>query len=278
MPIKTYKPTSASRRQMKTIDYSCITTNVPWKPLTKHLKNKAARNHRGIITMRHQGGGNKKTYRMVDFKQDKFDIPGRVETLEYDPYRTAFIALVVYKDGKRRYVLAPEGMKKGDMIMTSETVALKPGNRMPLKNILVGSQVHNIEMQRGAGGKLIRSAGSAAEVLGHDAGYTTLKMPSKEVRRILWTSLATVGQVSNPDWSLTNFGKAGRSRWMGIRPTVRGSAMNPCDHPYGGGEGRQPRGTRRPKDKWGNITGGKKTRSPKKWSNPLILRRRPKIR
>ena len=279
MAIKTYKPTSASRRQMSTVDYSVLTVSKssPLKLLTKHLKNKAARNHRGIITVRHQGGGNKKTYRMVDFKQDKFDIPGRVETIEYDPYRTAFIALVAYKDGERRYVVASHGMKKGDVIVTSETTPLKIGNRMALKNILVGAQVHNIEMQRGCGGKLIRSAGSAAEVLGHDAGYTTLKMPSKEVRRIVWDSLATVGQVSNVDWSLVNFGKAGRSRWMGIRPTVRGTAMNPCDHKYGGGEQRQPRGTKRPKDIWGNITGGKKTRNPNKWSNKLIVRRRPKI-
>ncbi len=264
---------------MKTVDYSCLTGAKPHKPLTKKLVNSAGRNHRGIITMHHQGGGNKKVYRMVDFKQDKFGIPGKVETIEYDPYRTAFIALVCYRDGERRYVLAPQGLTKGTIIMTAEESApLKAGNRMPLKSILVGTQVHNIEMHRGEGGKLIRSAGSAAEVLGHDAGYTTLKMPSKEVRRIVWSSLATIGQVSNADWSLVNFGKAGRSRWKGIRPTVRGTAKNPCDHPYGGGEGRQPRGTRRPKDRWGNITGGRKTRDPKKWSNALILRRRPKIR
>lgn len=278
MPIKSYNPTSASRRQMTTVDYSLLTTQAPHKPLTKHLKNKAARNHRGVITVRHQGGGNKKIYRMIDFKQDKFEILGCVETIEYDPYRTAFIALVAYTDGERRYVLAPEGLKKGDAIMTGQNMPLKAGNRMPLKNIMVGAQVHNIEMQRGAGGKLIRSAGSCAEVLGHDAGYTTLKMPSKEVRKILWEGLATIGTVSNPDWQLVNKGKAGRSRWLGIRPTVRGTAKNPCDHPYGGGEQRQPRGTRRPKDTWGNIVGGRKTRNRKKWSNPLIIKRRPKIR
>lgn len=278
MAIKTYKPTSASRRQMSTVDYSVLTARTPHKPLTKHLKNKAARNHRGVITVRHQGGGNKKTYRMVDFKQDKFDIPGRVETIEYDPYRTAFIALVVYRDGERRYILAPQGLKKGDAVITSENTKLQLGNRMRLKNILVGAQVHNIELQPGAGGKLIRSAGSFAEILGHDAGYTTIKLPSKEVRKVLWSGLATIGQVSNADWQLVNLGKAGRSRWLGIRPTVRGTAKNPCDHPYGGGEGRQPRGTRRPKDTWGNITGGRKTRNPKKWSNPLIIKRRPKVR
>src|SRR3989344_1118815 len=172
MAVKTYKPTSASRRQMTTVDYSVLTVSksTPHKPLTKHLKNKAARNHRGIITVRHQGGGNKKVYRMVDFHQDMLDIPGRVETIEYDPYRTAFIALVIYKDGERRYVLAPEGLKKGDAIITSATTPLKTGNRMRLKNILVGAQVHNIELAPGAGGKLIRSAGAFAEVLGHDAG------------------------------------------------------------------------------------------------------------
>ena len=263
---------------MTFVDYSTITAEEPYKPLTRKLKTHAGRNSRGVITMRHQGGGHKKLYRIIDFKQDKFDIPGRVETIEYDPYRTAFIALVVYKDGQRRYILAPIGLKVGDEIITAENAPLKPGNRLSLKNIPVGYQIHNIEMQRGAGGKLIRSAGGYAEVLANADGYTDLKMPSKEIRKVGWNGLATIGQISNPDWNLVNIGKAGRSRWLGIRPTVRGTAMNPVDHPYGGGEGRQPRGTRRPKDIWGNITGGRKTRNKKKWSNVLIIQRRPKVR
>ena len=263
---------------MTFVDYSTLTAKEPFKPLTKKLKTHAGRNVRGVITVRHQGGGQKKIYRIIDFKQDKFDIPGRVESIEYDPYRTAFIALVVYKDGQRRYILAPLGLKVGDQIITSETAELKVGNRLPLKNIPVGYQVHNIEMQRGGGGKLCRSAGSFAEVLANADGYTDLKMPSKEIRRLRWDGLATVGQVSNPDWNLVNIGKAGRSRWLGIRPTVRGTAMNPVDHPRGGGEGRQPLGLRRPKDVWGNVIKGPKTRNKKKWSSRLIIQRRPKIR
>lgn len=260
------------------VDYSVLTQKEPFKPLTRKLKTHAGRNTRGVITVRHQGGGQKKLYRVIDFKQDKFNIPGRVETIEYDPYRTAFIALVVYKDGERRYILAPQGLQKGEEIITSEKASLKPGNRLPLKNIPVGYRIHNIELQRGAGGKLIRSAGSYAEVLANADSYTDLKMPSKEVRRVRWDGLATIGQVSNPDWNLVNIGKAGRSRWLGIRPSVRGTAMNPVDHPRGGGEGRQPLGLRRPKDIWGNVIKGPKTRNKKKWSNVLIIQRRPKKR
>lgn len=276
--MKFYKATSPSRRQMTSVDYSTITTNEPFRPLTKKISAKSGRNNRGVITMRHQGGGNKKLYRIVDFKQDKFDIVSRVVTIEYDPYRTAFIALVVYKDGERRYVLAPKDLKVGDEIITSNNASIKIGNRLPLKNIPVGAFVHNIEMQRGGGGKLMRSAGAYAEVLANDNGYTDLRLPSKEIRKVRWDGLATIGQVSNAEWNLVNIGKAGRSRWLGIRPTVRGTVMNPVDHPYGGGEGRQRRGTRRPKDIWGNITGGRKTRNPKKKSNELIIQRRPKTR
>ena len=263
---------------MTVVDYSVLTVEKPHKQLTKNISAKSGRNSRGIITMRHQGGGNKKTYRIIDFKQDRMDIPARVETIEYDPYRTSFIALIVYKDGLRTYILASKDLKVGDEIVTSEKAPLKPGNRLSLKNIPVGYFVHNIEMQRGTGGRLMRSAGSYAEVLAHDAGYTDLRMPSKEIRKISWHSLATIGQVSNTEWNLVNFGKAGRSRWAGIRPTVRASAMNPRDHKYGGGEGRQRRGTKRPKDIWGNITGGRKTRNPNKKSNSLIIKRRPKVR
>jgi large subunit ribosomal protein L2 len=226
--------------------------------------------------MRHQGGGNKKIYREVDFVQKKMGVPGRVESIEYDPYRTAFIARVSYKDGDRRYVLAPQGMKEGDMIITSENSAFTPGNRTSLKRIPVGTFVHNVEITPGKGGQFARSAGSSLQVLANEEGYTHLKMPSGEVRKVLWSSLATIGQVSNIEHNLVVSGKAGRSRWLGIRPTVRGKVMNPRDHPYGGGEGRTQRGTKRPKTKWGKITGGHKTRNRKKWSSTLIVSRRPK--
>ncbi|MFH1759371.1 MAG: 50S ribosomal protein L2 [Patescibacteria group bacterium] len=274
MTMKKYKPTSPSRRQMSTVDYSGITTKKPLKALVKQLKKTGARNNQGRITMRHQGGGHKRLYRMVDFKQERFDIPAIVEEMEYDPNRTAFIARILYKDGLRSYVLAPIGIKVGSKIITAEKTPVKIGNRMSLKNIPIGYHVHNIELQRGAGGRLARSAGSSAQVLAHSDGYTDLKLSSREVRKVSWNGLATIGQVSNSDQRLVNIGKAGRSRWLGIRPTVRGSAMNPCDHPYGGGEGRQPRGTKRPKDKWGNVTGGRKTRKKNKWSNKLIIKRR----
>lgn len=215
---------------------------------------------------------------MVDFAQNKLNIPARVETIEYDPYRTAFIALVVYHDGERRYILAAKSMKVGDMIITAEQAPLTIGNRLMLKHIPVGAQVYNVEMRQGGGGKLARSAGNYAEVLAQDAGYTDLKLNSKEVRKVSWSGFASIGQVSNPDWNLVNIGKAGRSRWLGIRPTVRGTAMNVVDHQRGSGEGRQPRGTRRPKDIYGNVIKGPKTRNRNKWSNKLIIQRRPHIR
>lgn len=224
--------------------------------------------------MRHQGGGHKKLYRIVDFKQDRLNQPAKVETLEYDPYRTAFIARVQYPDGERRYVLAPHGLAVGKEVVVGETAPLNIGNRLKLRNIPVGYQVHNIELEPGRGGRLARGAGSYAEVLANADGYTDLKMPSGEVRRVRWDSFASLGQLSNPEHSLTVFGKAGRSRWLGIRPTVRGSVMNPVDHPYGGGEGKTQRGTRRPKTKWGKITGGHKTREKRKRSNVLIIKRR----
>ncbi len=261
---------------MTTIEYGSVSKAGPFKPLLKRLSQSAGRNNRGRITMRHQGGGNKNIYRMVDFQQRKMDIPGKVETIEYDPYRTSFIALVVYQDGERRYILAPKDLKVGDEIITSEKASLKAGNRMKLKNIPIGYLVHSVELMAGAGGKLARSAGSYVEVLGQEGDYVNLKLGSGEIRRVKADNYASIGQVSNPDHNLVVIGKAGRSRWLGIRPTVRASVMNPCDHPYGGGEGRTQRGTRRPKDIWGNITGGRKTRKRKKWSNKLILQRRPK--
>jgi len=263
---------------MTSVDYSVLTTDKPWKALTKRLKANSGRNNRGVICVRHQGSGNKKLYRLVDFRQMKFDIPAKVETIEYDPYRNAFISRIIYKDGKRSYILATKDLKIGDEIITSKSAALKIGNRTILKNIPIGYQIFNVEMRPGDGGKLARSAGAYAEVLAHEDGLTTLKLGSKEVRKVSWEGLATIGQVSNPDYNLVNIGKAGRSRWLGIRPTVRGTAMNPCDHPYGGGEGKQPRGTRHPKTMWGKVTGGRKTRKRHKWSNRLIIQRRSKIR
>lgn len=261
---------------MQGTDYRSLTTAEPLKSLTKRLKSHAGRNHHGRITMRHQGGGNKRIYRVVDFKMEKLNVPARVEALEYDPYRTAFIARVIYQDGERRYILAPQGMKVGDKIVTAPAAPLKTGNRLQLKNVPVGTFVYNVEVFPGRGGVLARSAGTSLQVLANEEKYSHLKMLSGEVRKVLAESYASVGAVSNPEHSLVVIGKAGRSRWLGIRPTTRAKAMNPRDHKYGGGEGSTQRGTKRPKDKWGNITGGRKTRNKKKWSNALIVKRRTK--
>ncbi len=242
--------------------------------LIKRLKKSSGRNSQGKITMRHQGGGHKQLYRLIDFKQNKFDIVGRIESVEYDPCRSGLIAKVVYTDGERRYVLASSEMKVGDEIITSVNAPLKSGNRTQLKRIPVGSFVYNVELFPGKGGQLARSAGLAAQVLANEEGYTHLKLASKEIRKVIWDGYASIGRVSHSEHNLAVVGKAGRSRWLGIRPTVRGSVMNPCDHPYGGGEGKQPRGTKRPKTKWGKVTGGHKTRNKKKWSSKLIIKRR----
>lgn len=261
---------------MQGADYRGLTAEKPWKPLTKRVKAHAGRNHHGRITMRHQGGGNKKVYRVVDFKMSKLNVPARVETLEYDPYRTAFIARVVYRDGERRYILAPQGLAVGDEIVTAPEAATKTGNRLELRHLPVGTFVHNVEIFPGRGGALARSAGSSLQVLANEGRYTHLKMPSGEVRKVLSAGYASVGAVSNAEHGLVVIGKAGRSRWLGVRPTTRAKAMNPRDHKYGGGEGSTQRGTKRPKDKWGNITGGRRTRNKKKWSNRLIVKRRKK--
>jgi len=274
--MKSFRPTSPGRRQMTVVDYGILSKSKRHKPLTMKLQDCAGRNNQGRITMRHQGGGNKKIYRIIDFRQNKIDVPGKIESLEYDPYRTAFIALVIYKDGERRYILAPKDIKVGDEIITSPKAVLKTGNRLMMKNIPIGYQVHNVEVLGGKGGQLARSAGSFIELLGQEGKYSIIKMSSGEVRKVLSENYASLGQISNQDWNLTVIGKAGRSRHLGIRPTVRGKVMNPCDHPYGGGEGCTQRGTKRPKDIWGNITGGRKTRKRKKWSTKLILQRRPK--
>ncbi len=274
MPNKAYKPTSSSRRNYSVADYRVLTATAPHKPLTSRVKSSGGRNSQGRITMRHQGGGNTKLYRTVDFSYKKRNIPARVETIEYDPYRSAFIALVVYRDGERKYILAPHGLAVGAGIIFSEEAPLTPGNRLPLRKIPVGAFVHNIEIFPDGGARIARSAGVSVQVLANEDGYTHLKMPSGEIRKVLWNAAACIGQVSNPEHNLVIIGKAGRSRWLGIRPTVRGKAMNPVDHPYGGGEGSQPRGTKRPKNIWGKVTGGKRTRNKKKHSSKLIVKRR----
>ncbi len=275
--MKKFSPSTPSRRHMTVVEYQkMLTSKNPERSLTIKLPTHAGRNHSGRITMRHQGGGNKKLYRLVDFKQQELNVPAKVVSIEYDPYRSACIALISYRNGKKSYILSSSGMRVGDQILTAPKAPLKEGNRMLLQNIPVGYMVYNVEMRPGKGGQFAKSAGSYAEILAHDEGYTTLKMPSGENRKVLWEGYASVGQVSNIDYALMNLGKAGRSRWLGIRPTVRGTAMNPVDHPYGGGEGKQKRGTKRPKTLWGKVTGGRKTRNPKKWSNTLIVKRRLK--
>lgn len=273
--MKKHKPTTPSRRHMTAVEYKeIVTTSEPLKKLTAPLKQQAGRNSFGRITVRHRGGGNERLYRLVDFKQDKFNIKGTIKEIEYDPNRNTYIGRVAYEDGEYRYVLLPEGMKTGDQIITTELTSITPGNRLPLKNIPVGTRVFNIELLPKSGGKIARSAGSAAEVMGIEDKYCILKMPSGEIRRVLANCYATIGLPSNSEYRTINIGKAGRTRWLSVRPTVRGTAMNPCDHPYGGGEGRQPRGTKRPKSAWGKVTGGHKTRNKKKWSNSLIIKRR----
>lgn len=274
--MKSYKPTTKSRRQMKTVTYrGVLSGDRPMKSLMAGKKDRAGRNNAGRVTVRHQGGGHKRRMRAVDFKYDKKNIPAKVETIEYDPYRTGFIARVLFADGERRYVLAPKDMKVGDSFQVSENAQVKPGNRLPLSKIPSGTFIYNIEIQPGAGARLARSAGNYAEVVAHDAGYAQVKMPSTEIRKISELAWASVGSVSNEEQRLQNYGKAGKSRWKGIRPTVRGTAMNPVDHPHGGGEGRQGRGLRRAKSMWGKPTGkGQKTRTPKKYSNKFVVSRR----
>lgn len=273
--MKTYKPTSKSRRQMTNINYrEFLTETKPAKSLTYGFKRSVGRNSAGRITMRHKGGGHKRLYRLVDFVYDKKDIPAKIKTVEYDPNRSAFIGLAQYKDGEKRYVVLPKTVKPGTSFIVSEKAELSVGNRLPLKNIPVGTFVYNVEIKPRGGAKIGRSAGIFAQVVANADGYTNLKMPSSEVRKIDENCWACVGTVSNEEHHLENYGKAGRSRWKGIRPTVRGTAMNPVDHPYGGGEGRQGRGTKRPKTLWGKVTGGRKTRTPKKYSNIFIVSRR----
>ena len=274
--MKKYKPTTASRRNMSGINYGTIITEKnPEKSLTSGFKRAVGRNHHGRITTRHKGGGHKRLYRLVDFLYDKMNIPFTVKTIEYDPNRTGFIGLVVYRDGEKRYVLLSKGARVGDTYIVSEKAPQTPGNRLPLKNITVGTFVYNVEVKPKGGSKLGRSAGSYIEVIAKDAGYVDLKMSSSEVRKVSQECYATIGEVSNDENRLVNLGKAGRSRWLGIRPTVRGTAQNPVDHPHGGGEGRSGRGRRRAISVYGKPTGkGQKSRRPKKYSNKFIVHRR----
>ena len=276
MAIKTYKPMTNGRRGMSTIVNDEITKTTPEKSLVVTLKKSGGRNNQGRITLRHRGGGAKRKYRIIDFKRDKDGVIGTVTSIEYDPNRTANIALINYNDGEKRYILAPKNLKVGDKIESGESADIKVGNSLPLENIPEGTMVHNVEIKAGKGGQMARSAGSSVQILGREGKYTLLRLSSGEVRKILGACRATIGEVGNADHELVNIGKAGRKRHMGIKPTVRGSAMNPNDHPHGGGEGRAPIGRKGPVTPWGKPALGYKTRNKKNASSKLIVRRRKK--
>jgi large subunit ribosomal protein L2 len=272
MALKSYKPNTPGQRNLVLVDRSALWRGKPVKKLTEGLTKSGGRNNYGRMTSPHRGGGHKRTYRKIDFKRRKYDIAATVQRIEYDPNRTAFIALIEYDDGELAYILAPQRLSAGDQVISGEAVDVKPGNAMPLASIPVGTIIHNIEMKPGKGGQIARSAGAYAQVVGRDQGYATLRLNSGEQRRVLGACMASIGAVSNPDNSNTNLGKAGRSRWLGKRPHVRGVAMNPVDHPHGGGEGRSS-GGRHPVTPWGQPTKGKRTRSNKS-TNKYILRSR----
>lgn len=274
MAIRSFKPTSPGRRHMTVVVFDEITTEKPYKPLTRGKKQKAGRNNQGRITCRHRGGGHKRKYRIIDFKRDKDGVPAKVETIEYDPNRSAWIALVCYRDGERRYILAPQGLKVGDTVMSGPQADIRVGNALPLRFIPLGTTIHNIELYPGRGGQLVRSAGTGAQLLAKESQYAHVRLPSGEVRLIHLDCKATIGALSNPDHANIIIGKAGRSRWMGIRPAVRGLAMNPVDHPHGGGEGHTSVGMAIPKTPWGKPAKGVKTRPRRKASDRYILRRR----
>ncbi len=274
MSIRSYKPTTPSRRHMTNSTFSEITTNTPEKSLLVSLKKTGGRNNNGCITTRHIGGGHKRKYRIIDFKRNKDDIVATVATVEYDPNRNANICLLNYADGEKRYIIAPQGLTVGDKVVSSAACDIKTGNAMQLGNIPEGTLVHNVELAPGKGGQMCRAAGTSAQVLGREGKYTILRLASGEVRKVLNECRATIGIVGNEDWNLVNFGKAGKSRWLGKRPTVRGSVMNPNDHPHGGGEGKCPVGRDAPRTPWGKRALGVKTRDTKKASNKLIVRRR----
>ena len=274
MGIKVYNPYTPSRRNMTGLDFDVITTDKPEKSLLAPKSKTAGRNNQGKITVRHHGGGNRQKYRIIDFKRNKDDIPAKVATIEYDPNRTANIALLVYADGTKTYILAPAGLKVGDTLMNGKEAEVKVGNCLPLAYIPVGTEVHNIELVPGKGGQLVRSAGNSAQLMAREGKYATLRLPSGEMRYVPIMSRATIGTVGNGEHSLVNIGKAGRKRHMGIRPTVRGSVMNPNDHPHGGGEGRAPIGRPGPSTPWGKPALGLKTRKKKNKSNKMIVRNR----
>ncbi|MBR2603582.1 MAG: 50S ribosomal protein L2 [Bacilli bacterium] len=274
MAIKHFRPVTPGQRKKSTLVNTELTKTAPEKSLLKIAKKNAGRNNTGKITVRHQGGGVKRKYRIIDFKRNKFDIVGTVATIEYDPNRSANIALINYSDGEKRYILAPKGLKVGDKIVSGEKVDIKVGNACPLMNIPVGTVIHNVELTLGKGGQLARSAGQSAQILGREDKYVMIRLSSGETRKVLGTCMATVGEVGNEDYSLVRLGKAGRTRYLGIRPTVRGSVMNPNDHPHGGGEGRTPVGHKQPMTPWGKPALGLKTRNNKKSSTKLIVTRR----
>lgn len=274
MAIKLYKPTTNARRNMSVTDYSGLSKVAPEKSLLAPLNKKSGRNSYGRITVRHRGGGNRRKYRIIDFKRQKFDVSGTVKTLEYDPNRSAFIALVEYEDGEKNYIVAPNGLKVGDTVVASESADIKPGNALPLNNIPTGTFIHNVELYPGRGAQLARSAGNQAQLMAKENGMALLRLPSGELRNVPINCMATIGQVSNIDHENVKIGKAGRKRNMGWRPTVRGSVMNPNDHPHGGGEGKAPVGRKAPSTPWGKPALGLKTRNKKAKSDKLIVRRR----
>ena len=274
MAIKHYKPTTPGHRGMTVLDYSELSKVAPEKSLLETLKKNAGRNSYGRITVRHRGGGNRKKYRIIDFKRDKAGIPATVMTIEYDPNRTAFIALLQYEDGEKRYIIAPVGLKVGDKVISGKGADIKPGNALPLTEIPVGTVIHNIELYPGKGAQLARSAGNMAQLMAKEGAYGLLRLPSGELRNVPVGCMATIGQVSNQDHINVNIGKAGRKRHMGWRPTVRGSVMNPCDHPHGGGEGRAPIGRTGPVTPWGKPALGYKTRQKHKSTDKYIVKRR----
>ncbi len=273
MAIRVYKPTSPARRFMSVLTFEEVTKKSPERSLVTDLRHRAGRNNQGKITVRHQGGGARRKYRIIDFKRQKDGIPATVKAIEYDPNRTCFIALLVYADGEKRYILAPLGLKVGDTVMSGPTADIKPGNSLPIANIPLGTLVHNIEIKVGRGGQMVRSAGTAAQVMAKEGDFAQIRLPSGEVRKVSMNARATVGQVGNTDHSNVRIGKAGRKRHMGIRPTVRGVVMNPVDHPHGGGEGRSPVGMPAPMSPWGKKTQGVKTRKHRKYSDKLIISR-----
>ncbi len=273
MAIRVYKPTSPARRFMSVLTFEEITSSKPEKSLTEIKKKNCGRNKQGKITVRHQGGGTRVYYRRIDFKRDKADIPATVATIEYDPNRSAFIALLNYMDGEKRYILAPDGLKVGDKVVSGSAADIIPGNSLPLENVPVGTLIHNIELKAGRGGQLARSAGMSAQLMAKENGYALVRLPSSELRKVPLNAKATIGVVGNSDHENIRVGKAGRKRHMGVRPTVRGVVMNPVDHPHGGGEGKSPVGMPAPMTPWGKVALGLKTRKHKKYSNKMIVKR-----